>query len=191
MANIQLFDKLGNEINPKTLAGLVILSGGGSVEEKIVALEAALSGQTGCHVVADIKARDALTGMNVGDQAWVIDATGDSTVSTGGAKYIYQSKESGWVKTAEAESMDVVLKWANLQDKPTSTVLEIDDAVSKKHEHANKAAVLVKLGVSGGRLQLDGADVDSDTVGAVLLEADAEIPANLAENGIVFRKVAV
>lgn len=99
MANIQLFDKLGNEINPKTLAGLVILSGGGSVEEKIVALEAALSGQTGCHVVADIEARDALTGMNVGDQAWVIDATGDSTVSTGGAKYIYQSKESGWVKT--------------------------------------------------------------------------------------------
>ncbi|WP_304736673.1 hypothetical protein [uncultured Desulfovibrio sp.] len=60
MANIQLFDKLGNEINPKTLAGLVILSGGGTVEEKIIALEAALSGQTGCHVGEDIKARDAL-----------------------------------------------------------------------------------------------------------------------------------
>ncbi len=53
MANIQLFDKQGNEINPKTLAALVILSGGGNVEEKIVALEAALSGQTGCHVVEE------------------------------------------------------------------------------------------------------------------------------------------
>lgn len=189
MANIQLFDKMGNEINPKTLAALVILSGGSSVEEKIIALEAALSGQTGCHVVEDIEARDALIGMNVGDQAWVIDATGDSTVSTGGAKYLYQSEEAGWVKTGEAESMDVVLKWGTLQDKPTSTVLEIDDAVSKKHEHANKT-VLDKLGVSGGKLQFDGAAVDSDTVGAVLLDAEAEVPANLAENGIVFRKIA-
>ena len=31
--------------------------------------------------MADIEARDALTDMNVGDQAWVIDATGDATVS--------------------------------------------------------------------------------------------------------------
>lgn len=190
MANIQLFDKQGNEINPKTLAALVILSGGGNVEEKIVALEAALSGQTGCHVVEDIAARDAITGMKVGDQAYVIDATADPTVEKGGAKYLYQSEEAGWVKTAEAESMDVVLKWSGLQDKPTATVLEIDDAVAKKHEHANKADVLDKLGVSGGKLQLDGADVDSDTVGAVLLDAEAEIPTNLAENGIVFRKIA-
>ena len=94
------------------------------------------------------------------------------------------------MKTAEAESMDVVLKWANLQDKPTATVLEIDEAVAKKHEHANKADVLDKLGVADGKLQLDGADVDSDTVGAVLLDAEAEIPTNLAENGIVFRKIA-
>ncbi|MDE7065367.1 MAG: hypothetical protein K2O70_07860 [Desulfovibrionaceae bacterium] len=190
MANIQLFDKAGNEINPKTLAALVILSGGGSVEEKLIALEAALSGQSGTHVVSDIAARDDIAAPKVGDQAWVIDATADSTVSKGGAKYIYQSEEAGWVKTAEAESMDVVLKWANVQDKPTATVLEIDDAVTKKHDHANKADVLDKLGVSGGKLQLDGADVNSDTVGAVLLEADAEIPANLTENGIVFRKIA-
>lgn len=190
MSHIQLFDKQGNEINPKTLAALVIMSGGGTVEEKLIALEAALSGQTGCHVVADIKARDALTGMNVGDQAWVIDATADPTVGKGGAKYLYQSEEAGWVKTGEAESMDVVLKWANLQDKPTSTVLEIDDAVSKKHSHANAVNVLDKLGVSGGKLQFDGAAVDSDTVGAVLLDAEAEVPANLAENGIVFRKIA-
>lgn len=190
MANIQLYDKHGNEINPKTLAALVILSGGGTVEEKIVALEAALSGQTGCSVVADIEARDALTDMNVGDQAWVIDATGDATVSKGGAKYIWQSEETGWVKTAESESMDVVLKWANLQDKPSSTVLEIDDAVAKKHEHANKTDVLDKLSVSDGKLQLDGQNVDSGIVGSVLLEAEAEIPANLAETGIVFRKLA-
>ncbi len=190
MANIQLFDKQGNEINPKTLAALVILSGGGSVEEKIVALEAALSGQTGCHVVADIAARDKIAAPKVGDQAWVIDATADPTVEKGGAKYLYQSEEAGWVKTAEMESMDVVLKWSGLQDKPTATVLEIDDAVSKKHEHTNKVAVLDKLDVSGGKLQFDGTDVDSDTVGAVLLEAEAEIPGNLAENGIVFRKIA-
>lgn len=190
MAAIQLYDKLGNEIHPQTLAALVILSGGGTVEEKLVALQAALSGQTGTRVVADITARDALAGMNVGDQAWVIDAAGDSTVSRGGAKYIYQSAEAGWVKTAEAESMDVVLKWADVQDKPTSTVPEIDDAVARRHAHANGADVLDKLGAANGRLQFDGADVDSGTVGAVLLDADAAIPANLADNGLVFRKIA-
>ncbi len=67
---------------------------------------------------------------------------------------------------------------------------DVSGAVSKAHQHANAADVLDKLSVSGGKLQFDGQNVDSDTVGAVLLDAEAEIPANLAENGIVFRKIA-
>lgn len=36
---VQLYDKNGNEINPKTLASLVTMAGGGSVEQKMATLE--------------------------------------------------------------------------------------------------------------------------------------------------------
>ena len=34
--------------------------------------------------------------------------------------------------------MDINFSWANLSGKPTSSVADIDDAVSKRHAHANK-----------------------------------------------------
>lgn len=80
-------------------------------------MQSTIDGQTKMSVVADITARDALTGMNVGDQCWVLDASADNTVTSGAAKYIYQDSTNGWVKTAEAESMDVVVGWSDVQNK--------------------------------------------------------------------------
>lgn len=86
-----------------------------TLEGKVSALEGAVAGQSGCYVVDDIAARDALTESNVGDQCWVKDASADETVESGAAKYLWDG--TAWVKTAEAESMDVVIDWADVQNK--------------------------------------------------------------------------
>lgn len=63
------------------------------------------------YVVNDITARDALVGLNVGDLVWVIDSTGDSTVTTGAAQYIVTNIEVPitFVKITEVESLDIDL----------------------------------------------------------------------------------
>jgi hypothetical protein len=88
-------------------------------------------------VTADIAARDALTPTMV-QIAVVQDATGDPTVATGAATYVYDPVADSWMKIAEHSVIDLVPTWAALQDKPTSTVAAIDDAVAKVHVHANK-----------------------------------------------------
>ena len=96
-----------------------------AVHSKINAANAAIAGQTVTKVVADIAARSALTNLHVGDQCYVIDATSDATVSSGGAKYIVQALDNGvptWTKTAEAESMDVVVQWADVQGKEVDVI---------------------------------------------------------------------
>ncbi len=80
-------------------------------------------------VVADITARDALTTKYSGLSVYVQDATDDPTVKTGGAYYIYNG--SNWVKVAEAESLDVVLDWNEIINKPTTLAgFGITDAVN-------------------------------------------------------------
>lgn len=56
--------------------------------------------------VANIAARNALTGMTTGDIAYVVDATGDATVTSGWAVYMWQG--AAWSKISEQESIDVV-----------------------------------------------------------------------------------
>ncbi len=72
-------------------------------------------GTTGATVVIDIAARALLTPTS-GQIVYVKDATGDSTVSNGGASYIYDG--TNWIKISEFESLDLVLDWANIQNKP-------------------------------------------------------------------------
>ena len=82
-----------------------------------------------------------------GQLVMVVDASDDPTVTSGWAIYrrlssaVDLSQLASWQKIAENESMDLVLNWANLADKPSSLVADIDDAVTKRHEHANKAAL--------------------------------------------------
>lgn len=62
--------------------------------------------------VADITARNALTGLTTGDRVFVLDATGDATVSTGWAIYVWRG--AAFTKVAEQEGLDVVAGGANL-----------------------------------------------------------------------------
>ena len=67
-------------------------------------------------VVADITARDALASVTSGQIAYVVDATGDTTVGSGGASYIYDG--ANWIKISEFESLDMVVDYNDLQNKP-------------------------------------------------------------------------
>lgn len=87
-------------------------------------------------VASDIAGRDLLTPTR-NSLVWVLDATDDETVETGGAVYVYRLSNETYNKVAEFESMDVVLDWDNIQNKPTNAVEDIDDAVDKRHEHTN------------------------------------------------------
>lgn len=67
-------------------------------------------------VVSNIESRNALTENFVGRQCYVIDATADPSVESGGASYIVSEMNNGvatWHKTNESESMDVVLAIAS------------------------------------------------------------------------------
>jgi len=61
------------------------------------------------YVVADITARDALgasDGLSEGDRAYVVDATADADVATGGAEYVYDG--TVWIKVTEVDAIDLV-----------------------------------------------------------------------------------
>lgn len=100
-------------------------------------------------VVNTITERNALVtgapgnGFNTSmpSQVMVITATGDPTVTTGGATYIWESVSQTWFKISEYESLDLVLNWSSLVGGPASSVADIDDAVSKKHTHTNKTTL--------------------------------------------------
>lgn len=72
---------------------------------------------------------------------YVKDATGDSTVKSGGASYLWDSSNSTWIKISEAESLEVSLTWEALTGKPNSSATAIDQAVAEKHSHANKTTL--------------------------------------------------
>lgn len=75
------------------------------------------------YITADITARDGLS-LDVGDEVYVVDASADATVSAGGAKYIYDG--TNFIKTAEDESMDVVIAPTDLSytASPTGGLIE-------------------------------------------------------------------
>lgn len=115
------------------------------VEDIQAMIDASISGLGATSVVADITARDALTPAE-GDQVLVTDASGDATVTSGAATYVYNG--TAWVKISEAESMDITLNWSDIVGKPTSSAAAIDTAVTNSHTHANKTQ-LDKVGEDG------------------------------------------
>lgn len=118
-------------------------------------IDDAVSAVGGLEVVADITERDALT-LDASALVLVLDASDDSSVDSGAATYAYRASDESWTKVSEAESMDVVLQWSSLQGKPSSDVVDIDDAVSKRHTHSNKTQ-LDKIDEDGsGNLTYNG-----------------------------------
>ena len=121
-------------------------------------ITAALGANQNTVVVDDIAARDALAPTAV-KFAYVKDATADTSVNSGAALYLFDPAAAAWSKVAEYDNMDVALTWDALQNKPTSTVSAIDDAVTKAHTHTNKTQ-LDKVGEdANGNMTYGGSPV--------------------------------
>lgn len=87
---------------------------------------------------------------------FVADASADPTVTAGSAYYFIEQSSGTITKISEFESLDLVLDWANIINKPVSTVAQIDQAVTDSHTHANKTE-LDKIGEdANGCLTYDG-----------------------------------
>lgn len=108
------------------------------VENQIIQ---ALKNHNQLTVVNNIDERNLIENPN--GEVFVLDATGDNTVSSGGARYLYNNGQ--WLKIAETESMDLSFAWNALIGKPESTPQQIDNAVNLSHNHAN-ASELNKIG---------------------------------------------
>ncbi len=102
-------------------------------------IDAKLSAYNTLEIVADIAARDALATRDYNFLCLVIDATWDLTVASWSALYAFKNSDNTFTKVAEYESMDVIVDWSNITNKPVSSASSIDDAVSLKHSHTNKA----------------------------------------------------
>ena len=122
-------------------------------------ITAAITARNELMIAADIAARDALV-LTEARYVLVKNASGDPTVASGSATYVYDpagtTPATKWFKVSESESMDIQLTWAALQGKPTSSVAQIDAAVAATHSHANKANI-DKVGQdAGGNLTYNG-----------------------------------
>jgi hypothetical protein len=98
---------LGTDLLPIDRAGTLYKITGSD----IVALVQSSVG-TAEYTVANIAARNALTGLSLGDQVYVTDATGDATVNSGWA--IYRWNGASFTKVLEQEGIDAVQSVTNL-----------------------------------------------------------------------------
>lgn len=62
---------------------------------------------------------------------------------------------------------------------------DVSDAVTKKHEHANQADVLDKLGTSEGKLTYDGQPVGDGLRDVVFADNLDSLPADLRDGGLL------
>jgi hypothetical protein len=121
-------------------------------------IASAFSAQNSVVVYADIAARDADT-LTKNTLAVVKDASADPTVDAGAALYIYELTPVTFSKLSEFESLDVTLDWSSIQNGPASSPAQIDDAVTKRHTHANQAS-LDRITVNvDDCLDVDGVDL--------------------------------
>jgi hypothetical protein len=124
-------------------------------------ISTALSSFSSLEVVNTIAERDTLTPTS-NTQVLVKNATGDATVTSGAATYIYETSTSTWTKISESESLDVILNWANIVGKPTSTPAQIDSAVTNTHTHTNKTQLDLLGQNVGGELTYNGVQVKTE-----------------------------
>lgn len=148
-------------------SGVARMVGNSSMINALIANE--LSNWTGASsqviIVADIAARDDLAASAESNlMVLVLDASADATVDSGSALYAYSKSAATWYKVAEYESMDVVVAWDDISGRPTSSSAQIDDAVSKAHQHSNMAQ-LSKIGEDGsGNMTYDGSAVKTQWI---------------------------
>ena len=122
-------------------------------------IQAAIANVSSVDYQADIAARDAQS-YGANSLVYVVDSTADTNVDTGGALYFYTKSNDTFTKVAEFESMDLVITWATLDGKPTSSVASIDDAVTKRHLHSNLADLEDLAITAEGALSVRGVIID-------------------------------
>src|SRR5690625_4356077 len=150
-----------------------------SINDSLVALSSGMRYMGKFETYADLQ---AIATMEGGDLAVVLT---DETRGSGRSMYVYRDDLGVWdfigeftfsdefialkdtpssyagadgkvVKVASNRLVFDDVDYADLTNKPTSTVTQIDDAVAKRHEH-NNADSLAKLGVnSDGELTING-----------------------------------
>ena len=124
-------------------------------------IDASIGAANELQIVADIAARNALSPTSP-IYVYVQDASADATVTSGGATYLYNPTGSAWIKTSEAESMDVTVNWSAIVGRPSSTPAQIDTAVSNSHTHSNKTQ-LDLIGQNGaGQMTYNGTQVKTE-----------------------------
>lgn len=124
-------------------------------------IDTSISAVSQITIVADIAARNALN-VTTARYVYVVNATGDTSVSSGGATYLYNPATSLWIKTSEAESLDMQLVWSNISGRPSSAPTAIDQAVSASHSHTNKTQ-LDQIGQNAsGEMTYNGAQVKTE-----------------------------
>lgn len=185
--NTPFFQVTGGQIyklNPETTASQVAMADGNNVETRINTLERAIAGTTVMRIAQTIAERDGLTGVNPGDQVLVIDASDDESVDSGSAKYLFMT-DGTWLKTGESESMDIIHAWENITGGPSSEPAQIDLAVARQHSHDNQDT-LSRISELDGSLAYKGKAVCPNEVWVCRVDSLADIPANLANGGLVF-----
>lgn len=129
-------------------AGTAKMVGNSTMINNLIAAQ--LTGLSQTYIVADITARNTLTAtLNRNAVIQVINATGDATVASGGATYLWDDANNISVKISEFESMDVALNWSSIIGRPTSTPGAIDAAVSNSHTHTNITVLNLFTDVGG------------------------------------------
>lgn len=125
-------------------------------------INTALSGFNNVLLATDIANRDSMkSSFTQNVLVMVANATADTTVTSGAAMYMWEDSSETFTKIYEAESLDVVLDWSNIQNRPTSSVESIDDAVSRRHSHTNAAQLDLISQDADGNLTYGGAYVAS------------------------------
>ena len=112
--------------------------------------------------VSNISARDSIVNLYDNKMVFVIDASADTTVTSGWAMYIYNSSTLLWIKVVDGESLDISLTWDNISGKP-------DVFPPEPHTHA-------QIGTNADSIvNLENNKVDKITDSRLVSETEIEV----------------
>ena len=210
----KILDADKNVIHSETSASIVMLDGGGNVEDKIKSLENAFasginlrgtvgSGGTVETLPADsYKLGDMYVVLTDGTYASQVCEPGDlilcvkAYAEEGAADTdwtVIQNNVVRAVKGPESATDGNLMAFdgvsGTVAKDSTLKTADVSDAVAKKHEHAN-STLLDGISADGNTVTINGKKFYAGRPVAII-ENGGEIPADMAEGGIVFEKAAV
>lgn len=210
----KILDADKNVIHSETSADVVLLNGGGNVEDKIKSLESAFasginlrgtvgSGGTVETLPADsYKLGDMYVVLTDGTYASQVCEPGDlilcvkAYAEEGAADTdwtVIQNNVVRAVKGPESATDGNLMAFdgasGTVAKDSSLKMADVSDAVAKKHEHAN-STLLDGISADGNTVTINGQKFYAGRPVAII-ENGGEIPADMAEGGIVFEKAAV